>query len=109
MNRPSGKQLILQALKGVATACPPVGPLAVHYCAGIAGVSLREYTLDSRVLADAVLRYYERFGPDAVWISADTWVSAQAAGASVAFPGEDQPLAGTGEPLIQTAADIDRI
>src|SRR3974390_2952842 len=41
------------------------GPLAVHYCAGLAGVSLRDYTLNPRCLADSVIRYYERFRPDA--------------------------------------------
>jgi MtaA/CmuA family methyltransferase len=85
------------------------GPLAVHFCAGQAGASLREYTSSARVLADCVLRYYEQFHPDAVWISADTWVNAQAMGKAVAFPGPGQPLAGTPEPLVRTAADIARI
>lgn len=61
------------------------------------------------MLGDCVIRYYERFQPDAVWLSADTWVNAQAMGAAVDFPGENQPLGGTGEPLIQTANDIERI
>ncbi|MFV1995759.1 MAG: uroporphyrinogen decarboxylase family protein, partial [Verrucomicrobiales bacterium] len=56
-----------------------------------------------------VLRYYERFRPDALWLSVDTWVSAEAMGAKVAFTGDDQPLGGTGEPCIRCAADIDRI
>ncbi len=81
----------------------------MHYCAKLAGVSLRDYTLKPEVLADCVIKYYERFQPDAVWLSADTWVNAQAMGAPVGFPDEDQPLGGTGEPLIQTAADIARI
>ena len=86
-----------------------VGPLAVHYCAALAGVSLQDYTLHPRILADCIIRYYERFRPDAVWLSADTWVTAQAMGASVAFPGPGQPLAGSGEPCVRSAADIDRI
>jgi len=61
------------------------------------------------VLADCVIQYYERFRPDAVWLSADTWVNAHAMGAAVDFPGENQPLGGTGEPLIRSTADIDRI
>jgi MtaA/CmuA family methyltransferase len=73
------------------------------------GVSVRDYTLDPRILADCVIRYHERFRPDAVWLSADTWVSAQAMGAKVAFPGPREPLGGVGVPCVQTAADIDRI
>lgn len=86
-----------------------VGPLAVHFCARVAGVSLDAYTRDPRVLADSVIRYYERFRPDAVWVSADTWVSAQAMGARVGPTAADLPWGGLGPPLVQTPADIRRI
>jgi MtaA/CmuA family methyltransferase len=83
--------------------------LAVHFCAGVAGYSLAQYTTDARLLAESVIRYYEKFQPDAVWLSADTWVSAQAMGAKVGPTGPGQPFGGLGEPLIRSAADIDRI
>jgi len=60
------------------------------------------------VLADCICRYHERFQPDAVWLSADTWVTAEAMGAAVAFPAPGQPMAGTGETLVRTASDIDK-
>ncbi|MHB1035477.1 MAG: uroporphyrinogen decarboxylase family protein [Pirellulales bacterium] len=103
------KRLVLRALRGERLPRPATGPLAVHYCARLAGYSLRDYTTDPRVLAECVTRYYEEFRPDAVWLSADTWVTAEAMGAAVGFPGEDQPKGGTGEPLIRRAADVDRI
>ena len=105
----NSKELVTRSLRGLPIPRPAVGPLAVHYCARLAGVSLREYTLKPEVLADCVIKYYEQFQPDAVWLSADTWVNAEAMGARVAFPGENQPLGGTDKPLIQTAANIDRI
>ncbi len=86
-----------------------MGPLAVHYCARLAGISLDAYTSDPRTLADCVIRYYERFRPDAVWVSADTWVSAQAMGARVGAVAPDQPWGGLGPPLVQTIADLGRI
>jgi MtaA/CmuA family methyltransferase len=103
------KRLVAGTLAGSPAAKPLVGPLAVHYCAGLSKVSLRDYTLDPRRLAESVVRYYERFRPDAVWLSADTWVTAEAMGAEVAFPGPTQPLAGTGRACVQSAADIERI
>ena len=103
------RELVKRALNGHEVPRPAVGPLAVHYCAKLTGVSLRDYTLKPDVLAACVIRYYERFQPDAVWLSADTWVNAQAMGGPVAFPGDNQPLGGTGEPLIKTATDIERI
>jgi len=103
------KELVSKALAGQPVSRPVVGPLAVHYCARLAGISLRDYTLNPRLLAAAVIRYYEQFRPDAVWLSADTWVTAEAMGAAVSFPGPDQPLAGTGEPCVCSMADIERI
>jgi uroporphyrinogen decarboxylase len=105
----TSKQLVLAALQGQAVPRVPVGPLAVHYCAGPAGYSLRRYTTDPNALADSVLRYYERFRPDAVVLSADTWVSAEAMGAQVGDNGENRPFGDLGGPLIRSAADIDRI
>jgi uroporphyrinogen decarboxylase len=105
----TSKELVKTALQGLPTPRVPTGPLAVHFCARVAGVSVREYTLKPRVLAEAVIRYYERFRPDAIWVSADTWVSAQAMGAQVEATGPDQPLGGVGPPRIRSTADIDRI
>ena len=105
----NSKQIVSRALQGMETPRVATGPLAVHFCARVAGVSLRQYTTDPRVLAECVIRYYERFRPDAVWLSADTWVSAQAMGARVGAVGDHQPFGGLGPPCIQTARDIDRI
>jgi uroporphyrinogen decarboxylase len=105
----TSKQLVIAALAGQAVPRVPVGPLAVHFCAGQAGYSLRQYTSDAAALADAVIRYHERFQPDAVWLSADTWVSAEAMGAKVGAHSDDQPFGALGGPLVTCAADIDRI
>lgn len=105
----NSRELVSAALAGRRTARVPVGPLAVHFCAGVAGISVRDYTLDPDLLCDSVVRYYERFQPDAVWLSADTWVNAQAMGAAVAFPSSHQPLSGTGVPMIFDREQIRRI
>jgi MtaA/CmuA family methyltransferase len=105
----NSRTLVLETLAGRTVARAVTGPLAVHWCARQAGVAVRDYTLDPRVLADCVARYHERFRPDAVWLSADTWVSAQAMGAAVGFPGPDVPMGGMGPPCVRSAADIDRI
>lgn len=106
---PASRDAVSAALNGSSGCHTPVGPLAVHCCARFAGVTLRDYTLNAATLADCVVRYYERFRPDAVWVSADTWVTAEAMGARVAFPGADLPLGGAGDPLVRSPGDIDRI
>ncbi len=102
-------QRVRKALRGEATDRPVAGPLAVHFCARQSGVTLREYSSDAGILADCILRYYERYRPDAVWVSADTWVTAEAMGAKTFFPDDDQPMCGTGEALVRCAGDIDRL
>jgi len=106
MKEPTSKQLILATLQGRPGARVPVAPLTVHFCARVAGVSLHRFTSDADVMADAVIRTWERFRPDAVFISADTWVSAQAMGARVGALAEDQPWGGLGEPRVRTALDV---
>ncbi len=103
------REAIGRALRGEATTAVPAGPLAVHFCARLAGITIREYSTNAGALADSVIRYHERFRPDAVWVSADTWVSAEAMGATVIAPADDQPLCGSGEPRVRTARDIDRL
>lgn len=105
----NSKELVTAALQGRPTPRVPTGPLAVHFCAHLAGCTLREYSTNARLLAESVLRYYERFRPDALWLSADTWVTAEAMGARVGSTDERQPLGGLGESLIRRPGDIDRI
>lgn len=105
----TSRELIRATLGGIETPRVPASPLAVHVTASLAGVSIEKYTLDPQVMADCICRYHERFRPDAVWLSADTWVTAEAMGAAVAFPGPGQPMAGSGETTVRTAADIDRL
>ncbi len=103
------KEIVQRALKGQETPRFACGPLAVHYCAEMTGVTVEEYTTDARVLSDSIIEYCKRFSPDAVWVSTDTWVTAEAMGAAVRFPGENSPLGGTTESLVTTPADIDRL
>lgn len=105
----NSKQRVRDALAGKPVPRVPTGPLAVHYCAKLAGISIRQYSTDARLLAESILRYHDRFRPDAVWVSADTWVSAEAMGARVGTTADDQPIGGVGVPLVQSARDIIRI
>ena len=105
----NSKELVCATLRGQPTPRIPNGSLAVHSCAALAGHSLHRYTTDAAALAESVICYFEMFRPDVVWLSADTWVSAEAMGATVGGSDENQPLGGVGGPWVRTAADIDRI
>ena len=100
------RQRVAAAIRGESVDRLPVGPLATHYCAELIGATLQEYTLSAKTMAHAVSAYAESFPVDAVWVSADTWVTAEAMGADVAFTGVDQPLGGTGNSVVRKAADV---
>ncbi len=106
MKMSASRDIVFNALRGEPAPRVPVVPLAVHFCARVTGVTLDRYTRDADALAAAVIAYHERFRPDAVILSADTWVSAQAMGAAVGPIGEQQPWGGLGEPRVRTLADV---
>lgn len=106
MNTPNPLEIFLSTLRGAPTSRVPVVPLAVHFCARVTGATLDHYTRDPAALAEAVIAYHRRFRPDAVILSADTWVSAQAMGAAVGPIGAQQPWGGLGEPRVRTLADV---
>lgn len=105
----NSRDLVLATLRGDAVPRVATGPLAVHFCAGLGGCTVRDFSTRARALAESVIRYHERFQPDAVWLSADTWVSAEAMGALVGSDADHLPIAGLGLPLIRDVADLDRI
>ena len=105
----TSKQLVQAALRGESTPRPVSGPLACHFCGRYDGIPLKEYTLDADKLADSVIRYHREFRPDAVWVSADTWITAEAMGAPVRFPGDDEPMCGTPDATFRTIEDLEKI
>jgi len=52
----NSQSLVTAALNGLPTPRAPIGPLAVHYCAGLAGHTVRQYTTDARRLAESVIK-----------------------------------------------------
>lgn len=105
----TSKELVMTTLQGKAVPRFPTGPLAVHYCAQLAGYTLRQYSTNPKALAESVLVYYEKFRPDAVWVSADTWVTAEAMGARVRAAADDQPIGGSGVPVVKNLRDVEAI
>jgi len=105
----TSRDIVFKSLRGEDTPRPACGPLAVHFCAVDSGVAIHDFTLNSSVHVECIIRYHEKYQPDAVWISSDTWVTAEAMGAKVGFPNNDQPMCGHQEGFIRSTADLDKI
>jgi MtaA/CmuA family methyltransferase len=85
--RMTGKQRALAAFRGEPQDRVPVIPIVGQAAAGLCGVSIREHAHDPRTLARCQIECARRFGYDGVYIAADTWVNAEAAG----FPHVEHP------------------
>ena len=67
-----------------AAVIPIVGQAGAAYC----GITVREHAHDPATLARCQVECARRFGYDGVYISADTWVNAEAIG----FPNVEHPV-----------------
>jgi uroporphyrinogen decarboxylase len=105
----TSRELVSRSLRGEPVPRPACGPLATFFCAVDAGISLREFSLNPEAQVECLLRYYETYLPDSVWISADTWITAEAMGAPVSAPSENQPLGGPQDGFIDSVGDLERL
>ncbi len=105
----TARELVIRAISGRPIPRAAVGPHATFFCAADAGVGLLDFSLNADVQVECLLRYYDRYRPDAVWISTDTWVTAESMGAPVKSKGQNLPLGGPSQGFIASPRDLDRI
>ncbi len=83
----TGKERALAAFRGEPHDRVPVIPLVGQAGAVYCGVAIREHAHDPVTLARCQIECARRMGYDGVYISADTWVNAEAVG----FPNVEHP------------------
>ncbi len=103
------KEKVSATLNGKKFNNYPNGLLTCHATAEYAGISIQEYSTDSAKLAKSVLAYYKKIKPDAVWISADTLITAEAMGLEIRFPSVDIPAQSSGKYIVKTIEDLERL
>lgn len=104
----TGKQRIAAAMRGLPHDRVPVTPLVGQAGATYCGVSIREHAHDPKLLARCQIDCARRLGYDGVYISADTWVNAEACGFPNIEHPENAPACGHGG-WIETIEDIERL
>ncbi|GMU24470.1 MAG: hypothetical protein AMXMBFR13_45440 [Phycisphaerae bacterium] len=101
----TGRERALAALRGLPHDRPPVIPIVGQAGATLCGVPIYEHAHDADVLAGCQIECARRFHYDGVYIAADTWVNAEAAGFPWMEHPEDGPAGGKGT-WIQSIDDI---
>ena len=87
----TGIQRVQAALAGRPSDCVPVIPEIIQHALNISGAHHRAYSTDPQVMADTILAAQQRYDYDAVYVSSDNYVLAEAFGAPVSFPDDEPP------------------
>lgn len=88
----NGLQRSLSFLEGHPVDRRPFHPIIMRWAARYAGVKYRDFCLDYRAKAAAMIRCADDFGIDWVTVMSDPWAEAEAFGVSVDYPEDNLPV-----------------
>ncbi len=103
----TSKERILYAIEGKGVDRTPVFPTVHHNSTRVAGETIKNYASNSDVMADCLLKAFERYGYDGIEVGVDATIEAEALG-SKAYQPEDEPSYVT-EPFLQKKQDLKKL
>ncbi|HEX2950598.1 MAG TPA: uroporphyrinogen decarboxylase family protein [Armatimonadota bacterium] len=93
--------------KGESIDRLPTVPIVGNTAARVIGIKVSDFRGNGKLIAEAQVAAYRRFGYDIIRIFTDLYTQAEAMGAHVTYP--DDETAYLGAPAITDVADIDRL
>lgn len=104
----NGLQRTLDFLAGKQVDRRPFHPIIMRWAARYAGVKYRDFCLDYRAKAAAMIKCADDFGIDWVTVMSDPWVEAEAFGVTVEYPEDNLPVDTGGRiPDLEAAAKLE--
>ncbi len=88
----NGYQRTRDFLAGKSVDHPPFHPIIMRWAARQAGVKYRDFCLDYRAKARAMIHCAEEFGIDWVTVMSDPWAEAEAFGITIEYPEDNLPI-----------------
>jgi uroporphyrinogen decarboxylase len=107
MENMTGKMYLVSALKGRRADRVPVTVLPGPYCAGFAGISVKEFLTSAAGSAKAQVAFYDRFRPDSAIVVNDVYLESEALGCELDFPEDD--ISHIKAPLLEDKADLGKL
>ena len=98
---------ILAVFQGKRPDAIPVVPILGQAAAKLNGMTVSAELLSAETLAESRIACLERFRYDGLYISAETWVTAEAMGAPVSYS-DDTPIQGM-TPLLHDKKNLERL
>lgn len=103
----TGLERTLTFLEGQPVDRQPLHPIVMRWAARYAGVKYRDFCLDYRAKAAAMIKCAHDFGLDWVTVMSDPWAEATAFGVQVDYPEDNLPVDTGGRlPDLETAAKL---
>jgi MtaA/CmuA family methyltransferase len=103
----TGLERTLAFLSGKPVDHAPFHPIIMRWAARYAGVKYRDFCLDYRAKAAAMIKSADDFGLDWVTVMSDPWAEATAFGIQVEYPEDHLPMDTGGRlPDLESAAKI---
>ena len=103
----NGLQRTLDFLAGKPVDRRPFHPIIMRWAARYAGVKYRDFCLDYRAKASAMIKCADDFGIDWVTVMSDPWAEAEAFGITVEYPEDNLPVDTGGRlPDLEAAAAL---
>ncbi len=103
----NSRERVLIAARGKIPDRVPVVPMVWDYAASFCGKGLRDYTLDPEVMAACLLKYYEEFEPDGLFVGTDVYYLAEGFGAKILVRDDNVPV--LVESAIKDLAEVDNL
>lgn len=87
----TGIQRVQAALAMQPSDYVPVIPEIIQHALNVSGACHRDYSTDPNVMAETILAAQRKYDYDAVYVSTDNYVLAEAFGAELSFPQDEPP------------------
>lgn len=81
----------MAALAGKMSDCVPVVPEIIQHALNVSGACHSAYSTQPEVMADTILQSQKVYDYDAIYVSSDNYILAEAFGAMVSFPKDAPP------------------
>ncbi len=94
----NGYERVMRALQGRPADRVPIVPELIQHNLEVAGQTHGAYSSDPEIMCQVILAGLEAYEADAVYVSSDNYILAEALGGQVILPPDDPPV------LIRTAA-----
>lgn len=101
------KERVLGTLQGKNVDRISSAPLVLNHCSRVIGVPISEFNSNPRLMGEAHVKAWERYGHDIPLMFTTTSTVAEAMGTKLFFPLDDAPWVDI--PLVQNPGDVEKV